>query len=97
MTGLLLEGKLNPRQREYVETIRASAEILMTIVNDILDFSKIEARKLSVEVMNFNLIEMVENTLILGDPDSPEILERLALATYKSKGPTEEASLYEAV
>jgi signal transduction histidine kinase/DNA-binding response OmpR family regulator len=60
VTGLLLDTDLAPHQREYAQTVRASAEALLTIINDILDFSKIEAGKLTVEPMAFNLRHAVE-------------------------------------
>jgi signal transduction histidine kinase/ActR/RegA family two-component response regulator len=63
LTSLLLDTELDPKQREFADSIFQSAEILMVIVNDILDFSRIEAGKLTFEILDFDLAETVESTL----------------------------------
>ena len=60
MTGLLLETALNPEQRDYADTVRRSAEALLTVINDILDFSKIEAGKLAIEAQPLDLRMVME-------------------------------------
>lgn len=57
MTSSLLLGKLTNKQREELEIIKKSTDLLITIINDILDFSKIEAGKLMLEEIPFSLRE----------------------------------------
>jgi two-component system, sensor histidine kinase and response regulator len=63
MTDLALETELTREQREYLETVKVSADSLVTVINDVLDFSKIEARKLDIEAVDFNLRDMLEATV----------------------------------
>ena len=63
MTDLALATSLDTRQRDYLATVRSSAESLLAILNDILDFSKIESRKLSLESIRFNLRDAIADAL----------------------------------
>ncbi|MFL6223717.1 MAG: response regulator, partial [Actinomycetes bacterium] len=65
MTGLLVDTKLTPEQRNYAEVIRSSGDALMAILDDILDFSKIEAGRLDLERRPFDLRSCVESALEL--------------------------------
>lgn len=65
MTQLLLMVELSAEQRDYAETIKGSAEHLLSIVNDILDFSKLDAKKLTLECINFNLRRTVDDVVHL--------------------------------
>lgn len=65
MTSLLLDTNLTVEQRNFVETLRVSADNLMTIINDILDFSKIESGKMILEETPFELRNCIEDALDL--------------------------------
>ena len=68
MTGLLLETELSAEQQDYAETVRSSADSLLTIIKDILDFSKIEASKLNIEPIRFDLHVAIHEVAELQSP-----------------------------
>ncbi|HUH86232.1 MAG TPA: ATP-binding protein, partial [Stellaceae bacterium] len=68
LTALLLETPLGPKQREFAEAVRDSADSLLTIINDILDFSKLEAKRMSLDIVDFDLADLVDSVLSLLAP-----------------------------
>ena len=59
MVELLLGTRLDPEQRDCVQTIQSSANALLALVNDVLDLSKIEAGKLELLAKPTDLREIV--------------------------------------
>ncbi|HSH96564.1 MAG TPA: response regulator [Roseimicrobium sp.] len=72
MTSLLSETAMTDEQRDFVDTIRSSAESLLTIINDILDFSKIESGRLDLEQHPFDLRTCLDESLELLAPKAAE-------------------------
>ncbi len=63
MADMALLSGLDDEQRDYIETIKNSAQHLLQIINDILDFSKIEARMLQIDRVDFNLADMLHTVV----------------------------------
>jgi len=61
MSDLLIDTRLDSEHRKYVEAIISSGQNLLEIINDILDFSKIEANCLELDIVDFDLLELLEN------------------------------------
>jgi PAS domain S-box-containing protein len=64
----LFAGDLQPPDgladcRDYAGIIRRSSDHLLQVVNDVLDLSKIEAGKLTVERVDTQLVELVDDVL----------------------------------
>ncbi len=61
MTGLMATTPLNDQQKQYLDTIKVSAQALLSLINDILDLSKIESRKMTFESIDFDIEEVVND------------------------------------
>jgi signal transduction histidine kinase/CheY-like chemotaxis protein len=82
MTDLALGTELTSEQREYLDTVKLSADSLLGVINDILDFSKIEAGRIDIDVRPFNLRDSLESILrtlaLRADEKGLELLCELA-------------------
>jgi two-component system, sensor histidine kinase and response regulator len=65
MTELLLDTRLDATQQRYAGSVLKSGRHLLGIINDILDFSKIEAGHMELESVEFDLGELIEDTVAM--------------------------------
>ncbi len=66
LTNILGDSKpLTDKQREFIKTLQLSAESLLSIINDLLDISKIETKKYELEIIPFNLTDLVEEIVTI--------------------------------
>lgn len=63
MTELALDTTLTAEQRDYLNTVKSSADALLSLINDILDFSKIEAGRIELDPIDFLLRDSISDTL----------------------------------
>ncbi|MBF0358419.1 MAG: response regulator [Magnetococcales bacterium] len=62
MNSVLAESKLSKEQRRFLQTSQNSGQTLLALINDVLDLSKIEAGQIDLSIIDFNLLELIENT-----------------------------------
>lgn len=67
VSDLLRDQIRDNDQREMVATIKTAARTLLHLINEILDFSKIEAGKMTVQVEDFDLHEMLASLMSIVD------------------------------
>jgi signal transduction histidine kinase len=72
MTEILLDTPLQPDQRDCLETVRSSGDVLISVINNILDFSKIEEGKREMEKQPFELRKCIEEAIDLLTPIAAE-------------------------
>jgi PAS domain S-box-containing protein len=80
MIDILAGTTLDSKQREMVTIIHNSGQSLLALINDILDFSKIEAGMLTLEDIEFEPLEIVENVADVLTPQARQ--KHLTLLTY---------------
>jgi GAF domain-containing protein len=68
LVHLLRKDNVTPRQAERLAKVDAAGKHLLSIINDILDLSKIDAGKLSLEMTDFALDQVLDHTAsIIGE------------------------------
>lgn len=82
MTELLQRTRLTSKQRKFVDTVYRSGQTLLIIIDDILDFSKIEAGKLTLERIDFDLHQLLDDVVALLEPNAQR--KELALVFRKA-------------
>ncbi len=65
MAELLTGTRLDQQQSYYIATLRRSGEALMNILNDVLDYSKAEAGRMELEIVDFDLLELLDDIGVL--------------------------------
>lgn len=70
MSHLLMGTQLQPEQKDYAQTIYASARTLLTLIEDILDISKIEAGKVVLETVDFDLHGLINSIATMLAPQA---------------------------
>ena len=89
MTQLLLDTDLTPEQKDYAETARGSADMLLTIVNDLLDFSELETGTFELEEKDFSLRDTIEEvTDLFAETAAKKKLELTSFVHHDCTGGT---------
>lgn len=65
MVRLLLDTKLSTKQNEYALAIQKSGDTMIALLNDILDFEKSKGGKMELEHVDFDVLRLVQDVVLL--------------------------------
>ena len=63
MADVLWDTQLNPEQRKYLRVVRRAGGSLLSLINDILDLSKVEAGHLKLDIVDFDLSDLIDKAI----------------------------------
>lgn len=72
LTDLLLKTQISDEQKDYLNAIRKSSEMMVVIINDILDFEKLQAGKMELELVPIKISEIIDTVVELQLPRASE-------------------------
>ncbi|WP_373960506.1 response regulator [Vibrio gigantis] len=72
ISEILSDTPLTPTQRDYVDTIETSSQLLLSLINDILDFSKIESGMLLISPHSASIRESIYDIASIVAPKAKE-------------------------
>jgi two-component system, OmpR family, sensor histidine kinase TorS len=87
MLRILKEAELTPAQRRYVTVASNSGETLLGILNSILDYSKIESGKLTIDLVAFDLADLLRGIIDLMRPSARQKGLKLSLSVERDLAP----------
>jgi len=67
MIDLVLRRATDPKQIDWLNKSKNSAQRTLNVINDIIDFSKAEADRLPLEEKNFSLNQMIDDAIAIQD------------------------------
>ncbi len=78
MVDLLKTSTLDAEQKDMLDSMTTTSQLMLSQIEDVLDFSKIEAGKMGIDHADFNLYSLVESTLSMFryriDPEAVELI-----------------------
>jgi signal transduction histidine kinase/CheY-like chemotaxis protein len=63
LVDLMLRTDLSREQRDFMNKVAYSSQVMMGVINDVLDFSKIEAGRLDIESVEFRVNDVIEGLI----------------------------------
>lgn len=70
LSQLLAKTELNAKQKEMLETLSSSADLLLKIINDLLDLSRIESGQIEFEMRRFSLGDLFKDIQNMFAPEA---------------------------